>query len=224
MVIIFFIVIPGLIGGFGNYFYPLLISTFDLILPRLNAFTYWVLPWALIFILVSLGIDLGCGTGWTFYPPLRIDGQLGKAPDFVIFGLHISGISSVARRVNFTGTGQEIRAPGITWLLLSLFIWCLLVTVFLLILSLPVLARGITITLTDRNLNTTFFNRNSGGNILIFQHLFWFFGHPEVYVLIAPAFGLVSLACLTLNGRGAVKGGKGIFVAIFSIGFIGCLV
>lgn len=224
LIIIFFIVIPGLIGGFGNYLIPLLIKTLDLLLGRLNNFSFWILPFSITFILVSIGTDIGRGTGWTLYPPLSTDGHLGRATDFIFFSLHIAGVSSLARRINFIGTNHEIRSLREIWRKISLFNWCLVITVLLLLLSLPVLAGGITINLIDRNINTNFFDRNSGGNILIFQHLFWFFGHPEVYVLIAPAFGLVRLTSIFKTGKSELYREKGIIIAIWSIGFIGCLV
>lgn len=224
LVIIFFIVIPGLIGGFGNFLFPILVSCIDLFLPRVNLFSYWALPYSLIILLFSLCIDVGSGTGWTLYPPLIIDGQPGRSTDNVIFSIHFSGVRSISSGINFLTTGHEIRLDLKTLELINLFIWCLLVTVFLLVLSLPVLASGITIGLTDRNLNSGFFDRNNGGNILIFQHLFWFFGHPEVYVLIAPGFGLVRIVTILLSSKKDLYGRKGIILAILSIGFIGCLV
>ena len=224
LVIIFFIVIPGLIGGYGNFFFPILIRCMDLFLPRVNNFSYWLLPWSLVLLLFSLLIDIGSGTGWTLYPPLRIEGQPGRSTDLVIFSLHLSGVSSISRGINFLSTGHEIRFELKTLETLSLFIWCLIVTVFLLVLRLPVLASGITIGLTDRNFNSGFFDSNNGGNILIFQHLFWFFGHPEVYVLIAPAFGLVRMVTILLSSKKDLYGRKGMILAILSIGFIGCLV
>lgn len=178
----------------------------------------------MVLLLFSLLIDVGSGTGWTLYPPLRIEGQPGRSTDLVIFSLHLSGVRSISRGVNFLSTGHEIRFELKTLETLSLFIWCLIVTVFLLVLSLPVLARGITIGLTDRNFNSGFFDSNSGGNILMFQHLFWFFGHPEVYVLIAPAFGLVRIVTVLLSSKKDLYGRKGIILAILSIGFIGCVV
>lgn len=224
LVMIFFIVIPGLIGGFGNFFFPILINCIDLFLPRVNNISYWFLPGSLILLIFSLFIDKGSGTGWTLYPPLMIDGQPGRSTDLVIFSLHFSGVSSISRGINFLRTCHEIRLEVKTLEIISLFVWCLIITVFLLVLSLPVLARGITIGLSDRNFNTGFFDRNIGGNILIFQHLFWFFGHPEVYVLIAPAFGLVRIVIVLLSSKKDLYGRKGIILAIISIGFIGCLV
>lgn len=153
-----------------------------------------------------------------------VEGQIGRSTDIIIFSLHLSGVRSISSGINFISTGHEIRFVLKTIEIISLFIWCLLITVFLLILRLPVLARGITIGLTDRNLNSGFFDRNRGGNILIFQHLFWFFGHPEVYVLIAPAFGLVRIITILLSSKKDLYGRKGIILAIISIGFIGCLV
>lgn len=175
-------------------------------------------------IFFSIILDVGRGTGWTLYPPLSIDGHLGRSTDLLFFSLHISGISSLISRINFISTIHEIRNFFKNFEKVGLFTWCIFVTVFLLLLSLPVLASGITINLTDRNINTNFFDRNSGGNVIIFQHLFWFFGHPEVYVLIAPAFGLVRITSIGLVGKKFLYREKGIIVAILCIGFIGCLV
>lgn len=224
LIIIFFIVIPGLIGGFGNYLIPLIIGGLDLFLPRINFFSYWVLPSSLYIILFSLIVGFGSGTGWTLYPPLRILGQDGLSTDMIILGLHISGISSLRSRINFLVTCYEYRVGGKTLAVISIFVWCIIVTVFLLILRLPVLAVGITILLTDRNFNSNFFDSKKGGNVIMFQHLFWFFGHPEVYVLIAPAFGLVRIASQILSVVKLVFSLKGIRCAIKSIGFVGSLV
>lgn len=171
----------------------------------------------------SLGTDVGAGTGWTVYPQLSTDGHPGKRADLVYYSLHTNGGSSVSRGNNFIRT-LSARLPGIDLNSLALFNLCLVVTVFLLILSLPVLAIGITILICDRNFNSAFFDQKGGGNVLIFQHLFWFFGHPEVYVLIAPAFGLVTNGCMLVKGIKNLRSPKAIILAILSIGFIGCLV
>lgn len=224
LIMIFFIVIPGLIGGFGNFLIPLMIDFFDLFLPRVNFFSFWVLPVSFFFILTSLGVGFGSGTGWTLYPPLSVFGQTGISTDIVLFGLHVAGVRSISSSINFLCTVKDCRAQGKTFSVLLLFVWCIVVTVFLLLLSLPVLAIAITMLITDRNLNSSFFESKKGGNIIIFQHLFWFFGHPEVYVLIAPAFGLVSLSSQILSSLKVVFSLKGIRGAIKSIGFVGCLV
>nr|YP_009122964.1 cytochrome c oxidase subunit I [Meloidogyne enterolobii]AJK90848.1 cytochrome c oxidase subunit I [Meloidogyne enterolobii] len=224
LVMIFFMVMPGLIGGYGNFFFPILISCMDLFLPRVNNMSYWFLPGSLILLMFSFFIDSGSGTGWTLYPPLMVDGQPGRSTDLVIFSLHFSGVSSISSGINFLSTCHEMRLDIKTLEIMSLFVWCMIITVFLLVLSLPVLASGITMGLSDRNFNTGFFDSNMGGNILMFQHLFWFFGHPEVYVLIAPAFGLVSMVMVLLSSKKDLYGRKGMILAIMSIGFIGCLV
>lgn len=217
-------VIPALIGGFGNYVYPIELKTIDLILPRVNNFSYWVLPWSYLYLYIRLLLDNGPGTGWTFYPPLSSIGQPNYSTDLALISLHVSGVSSVSSRINFLTTGNEIRKEAIDWLLIGLFSWCIQVTTFLLVLRLPVLACGVTMNLFDRNANTGFFNQNQGGSVGIFQHLFWFFGHPEVYVLIAPAFGLVSLACQLMASKTELFSVKGLIRAIQGIGFVGCLV
>lgn len=224
LTMIFFIVIPALIGGFGNYVYPMELKALDLMLPRVNNFSYWVLPWSYIYLYVRMLLDNGPGTGWTLYPPLSSMGQPNYSTDLALISIHVSGVSSVSRRINFLRTGSEIRMEAMDWLLVGLFSWCMQVTTFLLVLTLPVLACGVTINLFDRNANTGFFNQNQGGSVGMFQHLFWFFGHPEVYVLIAPAFGLVSLACQLIASKLELFRVKGLIGAIQGIGFVGCLV
>ena len=224
LVIIFFRIIPGLIGGFGNYLYPIETQRLDLLLGRINNFRYWVLPKRFFFLFLSLIIGSGAGTGWTLYPPLRREGHPDLSTDMVLVSIHFSGLRRITSRTNFIATGQEIRQGGVDWTLLGLFSWCINITVFLLVLSLPVLACGVTINLFDRNRNTGFFNQRMGGSLGIFQHLFWFFGHPEVYVLIAPAFGLVSLACQVIGSKWELFRTKGLIGAVQGIGFVGCLV
>jgi len=215
---------PGLIGGYGNYLFPLELMILDLIFRRVNVFSYWVLPPAFFFIWTSFFTEGGAGTGWTLYPPLRCEGQITLATDIILFSLHFSGVSSISRSLNFMTTGIESRKGGIDWSLIGLFGWCIIVTVFLLILSIPVLACGVTINLFDRNVNRGFFKPQLGGNVLMFQHLFWFFGHPEVYVLIAPAFGLVGMACQLVSSKKVLFSVKALRSAVQAIGYVGCMV
>ena len=223
--IIFFIVIPNLIGTYGNWFLPLKIYLADLRFPRLNNLRFWIIVPALIFILFSSVIERGAGTGWTIYPILStIIFHSRQRVDIVIFSLHLAGISSIMGRINFISTIINIRNLGVTFERLSLFIWSTLLTTFLLILSLPVLARAITILLTDRNINTSFFDPRGGGDPILFETLFWFFGHPEVYILILPAFGILSVCVNNLTGKSEVFGNTGIIYAISGIGILGCLV
>ena len=223
LVIIFFIVIPTIIGGFGNWILPLIIGAPDIRYPRLNALRLWLLPTSIYLLLIRSFVDSGRGTSWTIYPTLSSSGHPGKAVDLTIFRLHIAGASSILGRINFIRTINNIKnRNGIGEL--NLFIWSVLVTVFLLVLSLPILAGAITILLLDRNNNRSFFNRNQGGNPLIYQHLFWLFGHPEVYILILPAFGIISQRAIYLSGKKEVFGNLGIIYAILSIGIIGCVV
>ena len=224
LIMIFFIVIPGLIGGFGNYLVPIFIFTKDLNFPRVNSFSYWILPFSFFFLILSNLVEGGVGTRWTLYPPLRTLGHINIGPDLGILALHIAGVRSLGGRINFWCTIKNLKNNRVSFINLNIFNWRLFVAIFLLLISLPVLAGAITILLFDRNFNGCFFDSGYGGNPLVFQHLFWFFGHPEVYVLILPAFGLVSLACLALTGKKKLFGSLGIIYAMISIGFIGCLV
>nr|QAV59289.1 cytochrome c oxidase subunit 1 [Cephalodiscus hodgsoni] len=221
---IFFFIMPVMIGGFGNWLIPLMIGAPDMCFPRVNNFSFWVLPPSLCMMVVGFMVEQGFGVGWTLYPPLSSRGVTGPSVDMLLLALHMSGAGSVLGSINFVCTMSQMRVSGLKLDKMPVYCWGVLLATWMLVMAMPVLAGGVTMLLCDRHFNTTFFDPVGGGDPILFQHLFWFFGHPEVYILILPGFGMVTHVFTSSGHKKNPFGYLGIVYAMMGIGVLGFVV
>jgi len=221
LIMVFGMIMPAF-AGFANWMIPLMIGAPDMALPRLNNLSFWILPFAGVMLLSTLFMEGGApAAGWTLYPPLSL--QTGNGFPFAMFSVHLLGISSILASINIIVTILNLRAPSMTLMMMPLFVWAWLITAYLLLAVMPVLAGGITMLLTDQFFGTSFFNAAGGGDPVLFQHIFWFFGHPEVYIIILPAFGIISHVVSTFS-RKPLFGHDAMVYATASIAFLSFIV